>query len=493
MAKKVVRYKLVRHKWPDEIEAERKARLKKASIVALGVLIFFSGMLTTKYLGKNELMKDETFSKLSQIYAVMKDQFYFSKDKENFNDALINGAISGMVSAGEDKHTMYLDAKQSSDFTSSMEGSFVGIGIQYYAQDEDTFLVSKVLNNSPAEDAGLLKGDQIYRINDTICEDMTVDKVKELMIGESGTKVEVEIVRDQKHMVMDIKRRKVNDSVYSEVDGSTGILEISSFSETGGPDTGVQLADIKDAGCKNLILDLRDNGGGYLVAAQQIASYLLGEDQLIFKEVYKDGEVEEVRTLKDNEHYTFDKIIILVNGNTASAAEVLTAALKEDLDNITIVGETTYGKGTVQIPLSFSDGSMLKYTTAEWVTPSGKKINGVGITPDVEVSLDSVYTTGAPQLKEDESYKVDTVSEAAKVVQTYLNFLGYATDRSDEYFSYAGERALRQYQEDKGLEVNGVIDRKVINALLSSVNSEWNTNENEYDVQMKKAKELIEK
>ena len=112
---------------------------------------------------------------------------------------------------------------------------------------------------------------------------------------------------------------------------------------------------------------------------------------------------------------------------------------------------------------------------------------------DIEVSLDSVYTTGAPQLKEDESYKVDTVSAAAKAVQTYLNFLGYATDRSDEYFSYAGERALKQYQKDKGLEVNGVINRTVVNALLSSVNSEWNANEDEYDVQMKKAKELIEK
>ena len=125
----------------------------------------------------------------------------------------------------------------------------MGLGIQYYAQDEDTFLVSKVLNNSPAEEAGMQKGDQIYRINDTVCENMNVDKVKELMIGESGTKVEVEIIREQKHIVMEIKRRKVNDSVYSEVDGNTGLLKISSFSETGGSDTGVQLADIVDAGC----------------------------------------------------------------------------------------------------------------------------------------------------------------------------------------------------------------------------------------------------
>ena len=493
MAKKIVRYKLVKHKWPDEIKAERQARLKKAGMVALGVLIFFSGVFTTKFLSKNELIEDETFSKLSQIYTVMKEQFYFGKDIDDFSEELLNGAIEGMVSAGEDKHTTYLDAQESSDFTSSMEGSFVGIGIQYYAQDEDTFLVSKVLNNSPAKEAGMLKGDQIYRIDDTICEDMDVDTVKELMVGESGTEVEVEIIREQEHIVMTIVRGTVNDSVYSEIDGDTALLEISSFSETGGDETGVQLADIAEAGCKNLILDLRDNGGGYLASAQQIATYLLGEDQLIFKEVYKSGEIEEVRTLNNLEHYTFDQIVILVNGNTASAAEVLTAALKEDLDNVTIVGETTYGKGTVQVPLTFSDGSMLKYTTAEWITPSEEKINGVGITPDIEVSLDTVYTTSAPQLEEDESYEVDTVSSAAKAVQTYLYFLGYDTDRQDEYFSYAGEAALKQYQEDQGMEVTGIINRSVVNALLSSVNSEWNANEDKYDTQMKKAKELIEK
>ena len=124
---------------------------------------------------------------------------------------------------------------------------------------------------------------------------------------------------------------------------------------------------------------------------------------MIFKEKNRDGSIDDYKTISKVKQYTFDKIILLVNEDTASAAEVLTAALKENLDNVTIVGTNTYGKGTVQYPLVFSDGSMLKYTTAEWISSKGKEINGVGIKPDVEVKLDPAFTTGAPKLKDGES------------------------------------------------------------------------------------------
>ena len=122
-----------------------------------------------------------------------------------------------MVNAGEDVHTMYLDAQQSNTFTSSMEGSFVGIGVQYYEEKEDSFRVTRVLNDSPAEKAGLQKGDQIYRIGNTVCKDMDADKVRELILGEAGSSVEIEVLRDGKHLVYDLERQKVNDSVYHEI------------------------------------------------------------------------------------------------------------------------------------------------------------------------------------------------------------------------------------------------------------------------------------
>ena len=170
---------------------------------------------------------------------------------------------------------------------------------------------------------------------------------------------------------------------------------------------------------------------------------------------------------------------------------MLTAALQEHLD-ATVVGVTTYGKGTVQVPLTFKDCTMFKYTTAEWLTPSGKKINKKGITPDVEVKLDDAFYTSAPIMEEDEVYKPDTVNKAALSVQTYLKFLGYPVDRCDEYFSVASSDALKQYQEDKGLEATGNIDAKTMSSLLSSCAVKWHTDEEKLDLQMNKAMELAQ-
>lgn len=490
MTKKVVRYKLVRHKWPDEIKAERERRMKRAAIAAACVVFFFVGFTANEMLRRNHVSNDKTFAKLSEIYTIMSEQFYFGKDKENFKEALVNGAVEGMVNAGNDQHTMYLDTQQSSDFTSSMEGSFVGIGVQFYEEKDDVFTITRVMNDSPAEAVGIEKGDQIYKINDTVCEGMDSDEVKDLISGESGSKVKLELIRKGTHITKELERKSVSDSVYTEIQGDVAVLEISSFSETVGDDTGKQLEKIKKAGCSRLILDLRDNGGGYLNAAQQIASYLLPKDSVIFKEKTKDGKVEEFKTKEGIAQYSFDKILLLVNGSTASAAEVLTAALKENLDMVTIVGENTYGKGTVQYPLAFSDGSMLKYTMAEWITPKGNAINGVGIRPDVEIKLDAAYTTGAPKLEEKESYAPDSVNIAAKSVQTYLKFLGYPVDRSDEYFSVKSAEALKQYQREQGMKADGKITAEVIDRLLSSVSETWNADLERYDTQMKKAKEL---
>lgn len=491
MEKKVVKYKLVRHRWPDEIQADRKRKMRKAMVVAICVVFFFGGFGINELLNKRNSINDETFTKFAEIYNIMSEQFYFGKDKENFNDALLNGAIEGMVNAGEDEHTMYLDAQQSNSFTSSMEGSFVGIGVQYYEEKEDVFRITRVLNDSPAEKAGLQKGDQIYRIGNTICKDMETDELRELILGEEGSKVEIEVLRDKKHLVYNLERQKVNDSVYHEIYDGYALLEISSFSETVGDSTGKALEKIKQANAKNLILDLRNNGGGYLQAAQQIASYLLGEDVVIFKEKNRDGSIDPYKTNAGLEHYTFDKIVLLVNEETASAAEVLTAALKENLDNVVIVGTNTYGKGTVQYPLVFSDGSMLKYTTAEWITSKGKEINGVGIKPDIEVNLDPAFTTGAPKLNDDESYAADSVNPGAHSVQVYLKFLGYDVDRSDAYFSKQSGEALKQFQKDEGMKADGIIDSEVIDVLISKIAEEWNTNLETNDLQMKKAIELV--
>ena len=486
--KKVVRYKLVRHKWPDEIQAEKRRRQRRAGVIAICIVCFFGGFFLNSTLHKTSAVSSDEFQKLEEIYTLMSEKFYFGKDQKNLKQKLMDGAISGLVEAGGDIHTSYLDNEQTQNFTGSMEGSFVGIGIQFYSVDDSTFIIDEVLKNSPAEAAGFLMGDQIYAIDNTVCKKMTASDVKALITNSKSDEITLEIIRENKHKKIKVKKATVQDSVYSSVHGKTGILELDTFAETSGDEVKSHLQSLKKDGCENLILDLRNNTGGYLKSAQEIASYLLPKDTVIFREESKDGSKEDYKTISGYEQFTYKKIVIIVNGDTASAAEVLTAALKEHL-GATVVGEKTYGKGTVQVPLTFKDGTMFKYTTAEWITPNGEKINEQGITPDVEVKLDEAFYTSAPILKK-EVYQPDTVSTAAKSAQVYLKFLGYAVDRTDEYFSYASSEALKQYQKDKGMKVTGNIDADTLTSLLSSCALKWHSEEAQQDTQMKKAVEL---
>ena len=486
--KKVVRYKLVRHKWPDEIQAEKRRRQRRAGVIAICIVCFFGGFFLNSTLHQTSAASSDEFQKLEEIYTLMSEKFYFGKDQKNLKQKLMDGAISGLVEAGGDIHTSYLDNEQTQSFTGSMEGSFVGIGIQFYSVDDSTFIIDEVLKNSPAEAAGFLMGDQIYAIDNTVCKKMTASDVKALITNSKSDEITLEIIRENKHKKIKVKKATVQDSVYSSVHGKTGILELDTFAETSGDEVKSHLQSLKKDGCENLILDLRNNTGGYLKSAQEIASYLLPKDTVIFREESKDGSKEDYKTISGYEQFTYKIIVIIVNGDTASAAEVLTAALKEHL-GATVVGEKTYGKGTVQVPLTFKDGTMFKYTTAEWITPNGEKINEKGITPDVEVKLDEAFYTSAPILKK-EVYKPDTVSTAAKSAQVYLKFLGYAVDRTDEYFSYASSEALKQYQKDKGMEVTGNIDADTLTSLLSSCALKWHSEEAQQDTQMKKAVEL---
>ena len=181
-----------------------------------------------------------------------------------------------------------------------------------------------------------------------------------------------------------------------------------------------------------------------------------------------------------------------MNQNTASASEALISALDDNLsDKVVLVGETTYGKGTMQTSVPFADGTSLKYTSAQWFSSKGKTINGVGIAPDVEISLDEARSVSMPMYSQEIEVKEDQVAAIAKPVQIYLRFLGYGADRSDEYFSAQSAEALRQFQSDHGLEADGVIDNETAQKLVDAASLYWNENEEQLDVQLRKAVDII--
>lgn len=488
--KKVIRYHLVRHKWPDEIAAERNRRMRNIATIATCIVCFIAGFLFNgAFFNASSSNKD--FEKLTAIYELMESKWYFGKDVENLNETLINNAINGLLTSDLDAHTMYMSADESQQFVSSLQGNFVGIGIQYYAMDEHTAIVDRVFKNSGAEKGGMMRGDIIQRVDGVACEGKTLDEISAMIKGEEGTTVQVVVLRENKEIELTLTRSVVNDSVFGYHKDNTGIIEINSFSETSGDEVGKHLVDFQADGRNNLIIDLRDNGGGYVNAAMQIGSYFVEEGDVIYKEQSKNGTIKEQIAYSDYPKYKFDHIVILVNEDTASASEVLASCLKEQLDNVQVVGTKSYGKGTVQVPIKFDDGSSFKYTIAEWLTPSEEHINRVGITPDVEITLNEAITTGIPKLETEETFKPDSVSIYAKPVQIYLDFLGYKVDRSDEYFSTTSSNALKQYQREHNLQANGEINAETVKSLLSSCSLKWHQEQETLDVQMQKALELV--
>ena len=486
--KKVVRYQLVKHKWPDEVEAERTQRQQRNRVILVCILCFVAGLGVQHMMTYKPVTKDETFDKFSEVYDVMSSDFYFGANQKDFNEKLIKGAIDGMVYAGNDRHTMYMDAQESEDFTTSMEGSVVGIGVVMYSFGRDGCVIQDVIKDSPAEKAGLLPGDVIYAVNDKDVTKESVELISALVRGEEGTEVKLEIVRDHTHMVKTMTRQRVEGSVFSHVENGVAHIELRTFAQTSGSEFGRHLEDLKADHVHKIILDLRGNGGGYLQSALEIASYFIAPGEVVFKEDDGKGEQKEYKAMEGLPRYQFDTLVVLVDGNSASASETLTAALQEQAGAI-VVGTKTYGKGTIQTPMTFEDGSMLKYTVGEWVTPSGKKINKKGITPDVVVEQAAAYELQMPALK-DAVIKPDTVDYAAKAVQSYLSFLGYRVDREDEYFSFTSSAALAQYQKDQGLKPDGNIRAEVCSSLVRQVMRAMHEKPYTYDLQLKKAMEV---
>lgn len=494
--KKVQRYKIERHKWPDEIAAEKKKRRSTALIVFGAVALFTIGFLTG-----NTFRGDSTpgvisngttqfdDAKMNEIQKILKNEWYFAGEYgDNIDEDLINKALNGMVDNEWDPHTQYLSAEQMESFSSSLNGHFVGIGVQYYDMGKQTYVISNVFKNSPAEKAGVLRGDQIYKVDGKLTEEVEINEVSDWVKGEEGSNVKITVKREGKEIELDIKRESIASSVFYEIKDGVGILDVTSFADTTAEDTRDILNKFDDEGIKNIVIDLRNNGGGYLNTAQKMASLFVPSNSVTFQEKYSNGSTKDFKTNKDFKQHKYDNVVILINENSASASEVLTMSLQENIE-CSVVGVQSYGKGTMQSTKVFKDDSALKYTVGEWLSPSGKSINGVGITPDYEAKLDPALTTNA-SLVGDVEVKPDTVNEAAGTVQRNLKFLGYDVERTDSYFAPSTVEAIKKYQTDNGLSATGIVNDELLKALVSSANQKYQTNKDIYDVQMNKALEV---
>ena len=300
---------------------------------------------------------------------------------------LSDGAARGMVKAVGDDYTTFLDKEEAAEFNKSLNGEVSGIGAEIGVRNLQP-TVLRVLDDSPAKKAGLKTGDIFVAVNGTSVAGETASGVADKVTGEAGTTVKLTMRRGSESLDFSITRAQISDpSVRWSVSDDVGILTISRFDDNTGSLARKAAKEFIDKGVKGVIIDLRNNGGGYLTAAQEVASLWLDSGKTVVTEKSR-GQVTETVKASGNPTLKGKKTIVLVNGSSASASEIVAGALK-DYQAATLVGEKTFGKGTVQKVINLSDDRILKVTVARWYTPQDRNITKEGIQPNQTVKMSS--------------------------------------------------------------------------------------------------------
>ena len=314
------------------------------------------------------------------------NRYYLWNDQID-EEKLKEGAIKGYVEGLGDEYTEYIPAEEMEDYTENITGNFVGIGIYMIAdKDSGRVVVYYPITESPAEKAGVKAGDQIISVDGTEYTADDFNTIADYIKGEEGTTVNLEVERNGERIKFEIKREKINTNpiTIEMLENNIGYLKLPSFDEDTSKDFEEKVKELQSQGAQSLVIDLRNNGGGIVSEATDIADMLLDKGQTIISTVDKDDK-KEITYSKKSTIFTMP-ITVLVNENSASASEILACSLKDN-ERAKIIGTKTYGKGIIQTLLSLTDGSGLKITTEEYYTPKGTTIHKVGIDPDEEVKL----------------------------------------------------------------------------------------------------------
>lgn len=322
----------------------------------------------------------QDFSSLSDLYDTLSSKYDGTVDKAK----LLDGAKHGMVDALGDPHTMYLNAEEASSFDGDLNGHFEGIGAELGKVD-GMLTIMGVINDSPAQKGGVKNGDAILRVNDEETAGLTVGQAVKKIRGTKGTSVKLTLVREGESREVTLVRDTISTpSVTSELleNGQIGYLRVSRFGEDTPAAARAEATKLKNQGAQNIILDLRGNGGGYVSAAQEIAGLWL-RDTVVATE-RRGGIVQQSFKTGRDAPLAGLKTIVLVDGGSASASEIVAAALMEH-GAAKSLGTKTYGKGTMQVPEILRDGGTLKVTVARWFTDKGVNVDKEGITPDIVV------------------------------------------------------------------------------------------------------------
>lgn len=354
--------------------------------------------INSNYSGNNK----EEIDKFIEAYNNILDSYVEKVDGSD----LIDEAIKAMYEHLGDPYTSYLDKNTTETLEEQLNGEYQGIGVEISKEYTTGYiLVIDVFKNSPADEAGLKPGDLISSVNGENTATKSAEEVSNLIKGSQSENVKIGYIRNEEERTTTVVVKNVIiPSIQAENFDGVGYIYIETFSNTTYLQFKEALENLENEKIKSLIIDVRDNTGGYLDAATKIAELFIEKGKIIYQ-LEKQGKIDRVHKDETEEKRNYE-VAILINSNSASASEILAAALKESY-GAKLIGEISYGKGTVQETEKLENGEMLKYTTAYWLTPNGMKINNVGLIPDIEVKLGEYDTY---------SYEVDT--QLQKAIET---------------------------------------------------------------------------
>jgi len=363
-------------------------------LVIAGILISFGSGF---FIGKKQVIckvckpEEIDFSLFWEAYDKIQKEFV---DPQRLGvPKMIYGAISGMVKALGDPYTIFLSPDDTKKFLEDVSGRFEGVGMEI-GEKKGQLQVIAPLEGTPAQRAGLRPGDKILKINDTLTADLSVDEAVSLIRGPKGTEVTLTILRDEWETPKEMKL--VRDVIeipslkWELKDGSEkqeiAYIKIYQFSEKASFDLAQAAWEIINSPAKKIILDLRNNPGGYLEVAQDIAGWFLERGQVVVVEDFGGKKEQKIYKAEGNAAFLEYPVVILINQGSASASEILTGALRDNRQ-VKIIGEKSFGKGSVQELDELTDGSTLKITIANWLTPKGQLITDKGLEPDITISI----------------------------------------------------------------------------------------------------------
>lgn len=373
-----------------ELNGKDLASFTILEVVLIIVIAMLFGVIVGYFINysKNDTTKDSNLNEVVSTYNNIINSYYGDIDKSKLSGA----AIKGMVESLDDPYSNYMEDDVADEFNESIDGSFTGIGVVISGGEEYTTVI-EVYDDAPAKKAGIQVGDMIIKVDGKDVKGVSNSDLAKMVRGKKGTKVNITVKRNDEELSMDVKRDvvdliSVTDKIIEYEGKNIGYIRIDKFAANTYSQFYKSLMALESKKIDSLIIDVRSNPGGHLKQTKQILSLFFDSKTVLYQVKYK-GKVEKAYSYS-NESRKYP-VAVLIDSASASASEILASCFKENYKKVFIIGDTTYGKGTVQTTQTLQDGTTIKYTVETWLTSKGKALNNIGVTPTVQVSLTEEY------------------------------------------------------------------------------------------------------